>query len=146
MATREQRVSSFYSPYIHQPVMVYHDPYHPMLNYWLMSQTMDTLAMWTYHHRYSMDSARLAGMYAQNAGLQARVAALESQGINRDPNWIPAGVDPDIVYNDNFVATAANPVVTTTTVTGGFLSFLMWSIFFMVITAGLIYLIFMLRF
>jgi hypothetical protein len=91
---RNRRETSFYSTWQSQPVVVYHDYYHPMWNYWLMSQSLDVMSMWVYHHQASMDQARLTALYAQNAQLQAKVAALEAQKVARDPTWTPKGIDP----------------------------------------------------
>lgn len=81
-----------------------------------MSQSLDVMSMWCYHHQMSMDQARLSAMYAQNAGLQARVAALEAQRIPRDPTYAPPNVDPDLSYNDGYVNAAYNPQPKTVTV------------------------------
>lgn len=63
-----------------------------------------------------MDQARLNAMYAQNAGLQARVAALEAQRVPVNPTYVPPNVDPDLTYNDNYVNAAYNPQPKTVTV------------------------------
>ena len=81
-----------------------------------MSQSIDTMAMWCYHHQMVMDQARLSNMYAQNAGLQARVAALEAQRVPRDPTYTPPNVDADMAYNDGYVNAAYNPRPKTVTV------------------------------
>lgn len=106
---RTQRESSFYGSYSSRPVVIYNDCYHPMWNYWLLSQSMDVTAMWCYHHQASMDQARLNAMYADNAGLRAKVAALEAQKIARDPTYMPPNVDPDLAYNEAYVNAAYNP-------------------------------------
>lgn len=106
---RTQRESSFYGGYSSRPVVIYNDCYHPMWNYWLLSQSVDTMAMFCYHHQHSMDAARLNSMYAENAGLRAKVAALEAQKLARDPTYMPHGVDPDLAYNEAYVNAAYNP-------------------------------------
>lgn len=108
--TRYQRTDTFYGGYSSRPVMVYNDFYHPMWNYWLMSQTIDAMSLWVYHHQATMDQARLNAMYAQNGELRARVAALEKQGVVRDATYTPSGVDPDLMYDDNYVNAVYNPV------------------------------------
>lgn len=108
-ANRQSRTDVFYGGYASRPVIMYSDPYHPLWNYWLLSQTMDVMSLWTYHHMLSMDQARLNALYAQNAGLQARVQALEAQKLARDPTYMPAGVDPDLAYNDGYVNGCFNP-------------------------------------
>ncbi len=107
--TRYQRSDGFYGGYSSRPIVVYNDYYHPMWNYWLMSQTIDVMSMWVYHHQMSMDRARLDSMYAQNADLRARVAALERQGVPRDPTYTPRGVDADLMYDDGYVNAVYNP-------------------------------------
>jgi hypothetical protein len=74
-----------------------------------MGQAVDTMALFIYHHQLVMDQARLNAMYAQNASLQGRVAALEAQRLQRDPSWIPEGIDRDLVYDRGFVDAAYNP-------------------------------------
>ncbi|MFA9198909.1 MAG: hypothetical protein ACEQSO_05625 [Aquirufa sp.] len=113
---RNDRTTNFYSSYHSRPLVVYNDCYHPYWNYWLLSQSLDTMSMWCYHHRASMDQARLSAMYAQNAGLQARVAALEAQRIPVNQTYVPPNVDPDLAYNDNYVNAAYNPQPKTVTV------------------------------
>lgn len=113
---RNSRESSFYGGYASRPVIIYNDCYHPMWNYWLLSQSVDTMALWCYHHQASMDAARLNSMYAENAGLRAKVAALEAQRIARDPTYMPANVDPDLAYNDAYVNACFNPHPKTVTV------------------------------
>lgn len=106
---RPSRETVFYSSYASRPVVVYHDVYHPMWNYWLLSQSLDTLTLWTYHHQHAMDAARLRALYAQNAELEARVRAMEARGVVRDPSYVPPGVDPDLPYDGGFVDAAVNP-------------------------------------
>jgi len=110
--TRYQRTDVFYGSYYSRPVIVYNDYYHPHWNYWLLAQPMDVLSLWVYHHQLDMmrqDQARLNALYAGNAELKARVAALERQGIPRDPTYTPKGVDADVMYNDAYVDAVVNP-------------------------------------
>ena len=106
---RQQREDVFYRSYSSRPVIVYNDCYHPMWNYWLLSHSIDTMALWVYHHQHSMDVARMNYLYAQNANLRARVQALEAQKLARDPTYTPAGVDADMAYNDGYVNAVYNP-------------------------------------
>ena len=108
-STRYQRSDGFYGGYSGRPVVVYNDYYHPMWNYWLASQTIDVMSLWMFHHSLSMDAARREAMYAQNAELRARVAALERQGVPRDPTYTPRGVDADLMYDDGYVNAVYNP-------------------------------------
>jgi hypothetical protein len=34
---------------------------------------------------------------------------LESQGVPRDPTYTPGGIDPDLMYSDNYVEAVYNP-------------------------------------
>jgi len=111
--TRYQRSDSFYGSYSSHPGIMYNDCYHPMWNYWLMSQSLDIMSMWVYCHQMNMDQARLANLYAQNAGLQAQVQNLQARNVVRDPNYTPPNVDSDLQYNDNYVDAVYNPVAKT---------------------------------
>lgn len=109
---RQQREDSFYQRYTSSPsyrVIHYSDPFHPALNYWLAAQTVDMMAMFIYHHQLTMDQARINAMYAQNAALRSKVAAMEAQQMQRDPGWIPPGIDRDLIYDDDYVDAVYNP-------------------------------------
>lgn len=106
---RSQRQDSFYGGYSARPVVIYNDPFHPMWNYYLASQTMDVMSLWMFHHSMQMDASRREAMYSQNAELRVRVAALERQGMQRDPSYAPTGVDPDLMYQDDYVNAVYNP-------------------------------------
>jgi hypothetical protein len=112
--TRYQRTDVFYGSYYTRYPMgptffVYGDYYHPYWNFWLLSQSLDVMSLWVYHHQLSMDQARLNALYAQNAQLKAQVAALERQGIPRDVNYTPRNVETDMMYNDSYVTAVYNP-------------------------------------
>ncbi len=109
---RNQRETTFYSRYSgpSYPVVTYSDPYHPMMNYWLLSQTMDTMAMFIICHEHSMEQARIRDLYARNTQLEAQVAAMRARGVKADPTWYPAGFnDPDLLYNEDYVDATYNP-------------------------------------
>ena len=53
-----------------------------------------------------MDPARYQALLATDQQLEARVQALETQQAPRDPNYVPAGVDRDLMYSDRYVAHA----------------------------------------
>ena len=46
-----------------------------------------------------MDDARYRELLARDATLEAKVKAMEAEGIKRDPNYLPEGVDEDLVYS-----------------------------------------------
>lgn len=105
---REERETSFYAPYASRPIVMYNDPYHPLLTYWLLSQSIENQALWMHHHQNSLsDSARVDAIYKENAQLKAKVDALSN--TPRDPTWSPSGVDVDLPYNQNYVNASFNP-------------------------------------
>jgi hypothetical protein len=53
-----------------------------------------------------MDPERYQALVAQDQQLETRVAELEAQQAPRDPNYVPAGVDRDLMYSDQYVARA----------------------------------------
>lgn len=109
---RQQRQDTFWRSYPPPPTYIpvhYADPYHDMLSFWLMKQSIDNMAMFMYCHQSSMASARAEAIYAQNADLRARVAALEASKTPINRMWTPTGVDTDAIYDDGFVNAAYNP-------------------------------------
>jgi len=144
---RSSRTTTVYNTYITRPnyaPMYYSDPFHPALNYWLLSQTIDTMALMVYHHHTSMDAARLQYLYAQNAGLQAKVNAREAQKLSRDPSYVPMGMERDLLYSDEYVDAVYNPSPRMVDVERepisfhGFWVFLKWC-FFLVVIAVVLY-------
>lgn len=99
---RERRV--FGSP---QTTVVhnYSDGISPMFWGFLIGQSINNQAAWAYHHRDSMDDARYRELLARDATLEAKVKAMEAEGIKRDPNYLPEGVDEDLVYSKPDIAT-----------------------------------------
>jgi hypothetical protein len=131
------------------PVPVYDDPYSAWFWYWLLTQDINTRALWAYHHRSDMDLARYRDLLAKDQQLEARVRELDGQGIPRDPAYVPPGLDNDLMYDDGFVEAAVNPqhtapthsmpeVYPARTITGAlwrillivaFMAFLVWLVF-----------------
>jgi hypothetical protein len=107
--TRHNRIDWVYGPYYGYPPIVYNDPYNSFFWYWLLAQNLDTQASWAYHHRDIMDQARYRDLLAKNAELAARVQQLEKGPVARDPSYTPPGIEPDLVYSDNYVDAAYNP-------------------------------------
>ena len=113
--TRQARADAMYSRYYANsalyPPRYYSDYYNPYLSYMLWDRITDhaVLALFLYNHRSTMDSVRYQEMLNRDADLQARVAALEAQNAPRDPNYVPNGIDRDLVYSDNYVQAAYNP-------------------------------------
>ena len=95
-----------FNPYSSRPWVVYHDPYSSLFWWWLLDRSLDDRAWWAYHHRYDMDPARYQALVATDQQLEARVEQLEAQQAPRDPNYVPAGLDRDLMYSDQYVARA----------------------------------------
>ena len=108
IVTRPYRVQTFYAPYYSRPVIVYHDPYSSLFWWWLLDRSLDDRAYWAYHHRYDMDPMRYQSLLATDQQLEARVAQLEAQQAPRDPQFVPTGLDRDLMYSDNYVHRAYN--------------------------------------
>lgn len=115
--SRQSRVTTFYGSYYSRPVVVYSDPYPYYFWWWLLDRSLEERALWAYHHRPnmgygSMDEARYRDLLSKDAQLEARIRALESQGVRRDPNYTPSAIkDGDLMYSDNFVTAVYNPQV-----------------------------------
>jgi hypothetical protein len=56
-----------------------------------------------------MDDGRYHALLNHNAQLEARVHQLEAQGVQRDPAYAPQGLDPDLMYTDQYVNAVYNP-------------------------------------
>jgi len=104
--TRPARSYTVFYPYVSRPVVVYRDPYDSFFWWWLLDRTLDDRAYWAYHHRYDMDPARYQALVAENQQLESRIAQLETQQVPRDPNYVPPGLDRDLMYSDKHVTQA----------------------------------------
>jgi hypothetical protein len=140
MVTRRVRVYNVFNPYWSRPVVVYNDPYNSFFWWWLLDRSLDDRAWWAYNHQYDMDPARYQALLATDQQLQTRVAQLEAQQAARDPNYVPPGLDRDLMYSDQYVShaysnrpTAAGTVAFWTLgvpVALGFSGFFIWLIWF----------------
>ena len=106
ITSRPARVETIFRPYYSRPVVVYRDRYDTLFWWWLLDRSLDDRARWAYHHRYDMAPARYQALVSADQQLEARVAELESQAVARDPEYAPVGVDRDLMYTDQFVATS----------------------------------------
>ena len=106
VSSRPVRVYNVYNSYYSRPWVTYRDPYNSFFWWWLLDRSLDDRAWWAYHHRYDMDPARYEALVANDQQLQARVSQLESQQAPRDPNYVPTGLDRDLMYSDHYVAQA----------------------------------------
>jgi len=104
IVSRPARTRVIFEPYYSRPMVIYHDPYSSLFWWWLLDRSLEDRAWWAYHHRYDMDSARYQALLASDQQLEARVAQLETQQPARDPNYVPAGLDRDLMYSDRYVA------------------------------------------
>ena len=101
--TRSARRNAFYSNvapsnetyYRYAPTVIYHDPYD---NFFFRYVTMT----WLFHHWDSVDKSRFEEQRLRE--LEAKMAEMRAQGMQRDPNYTMAGVDPDLQYSDEELA------------------------------------------
>ena len=117
--TRQVRLGSIYGPYFGMPAIVYNDPFNSFFWYWLLSRSLDSQAYWTYHHRYDMDQARYNDLLNRNAELAIHVNQLEQSKLPRDSSYTPTGIDPDLMYADDYVEAAYNPQVVESNASSG---------------------------
>ncbi len=103
ISTRPIRINNYYGSYYSRPWVSYHDPYNSFFWWWLLDRSLDDRASWAYHHRYDMDPARYDALMATDQQLESRVEQLEAQQSARDPNYVPAGIDRDLMYSDQYV-------------------------------------------
>ncbi len=97
------RTYNVFNPYWTRPTVIYHDPYNSFFWWWLLDRSLDDRARWAYHHRYDMDPARYQALVANDQPLEARVAELEAQQAPREPDYVPTGLDRDLMYSDQYV-------------------------------------------
>lgn len=102
--TYDNRASSFYGSSYGTP-HYYNDSFSPFLFGYLMSSAMNShdRASWMYHHRDSMDEARYREMLAKDAKLEAEIAKLKENSVPVDPDFVPEGMDKDIMYDKQFI-------------------------------------------
>jgi hypothetical protein len=103
ISTRPVRVYNVFNSYYSRPWVTYHDPYNSFFWWWLLDRSLDDRAWWAYHHHYDMDPARYEALIATDQQLAARVSQLEAQQAPRDPNYVPTGLDRDLMYSDHYV-------------------------------------------
>jgi hypothetical protein len=104
--TRPSRFREIFSTYTSRPVTIYHDSFNPWFWMWLMDRGQRDRDLWVYNHRDEMDEERYRDLKSKDADLENRLNALENQGVPRDSSYTPAGVDRDLMYDDNQVQDA----------------------------------------
>ncbi len=115
---REQtRYGNYYTNYSTLwPVgVVYHDSFSNYFWLWLLAQNLDTRASWAYNHYDAMDQSRYREMLARDANLEARIRQLETEKAQRNPTYVPSGIDADLMYNDEYVDAVYNPTSSSST-------------------------------
>lgn len=123
--TRQQRMQQQFGPsYYPQSyaMPVYQDSFNPWFWMWLMNQNSDNQAMWAYNHRDEMDEKRYQEMLAKNSELAAKIATLEAGNTTKDPNYVPPGIDQDLIYADTAVQEETVSGVVTVIIILGFIS------------------------
>lgn len=100
IASRATRQSSTFSGY--SPAGSYSDSISPFFWGFLLSQSLQSQAAWAYHHKDEMSEERYRDLVAKNAALGAELEKLKGQ--EKDPNYTPKGVDPDLMYKEEVVA------------------------------------------
>jgi hypothetical protein len=102
-STRSVRIRNYYSPYYSRPLVIYNDNYSSFFWWWLLDQSFEDRAQWVYHHRQDMDEARYRALVYQDLQLENRIQELEQRQIPADPDYVPAGMDRDLMYSDKYV-------------------------------------------
>ena len=133
-----ERVKSFYGPppTNYAPAQ-YSDPFGPFFYLWLFEKaSANDRAQWAYNHRSEMDDERWKDMCAKDKKLEARVKQLEAEQKEKDPNYVPTGLeDSDLMYDTDFVQAAATPE-------HGFGYYFLWFCFWVFVVAivvGILY-------
>jgi len=92
-----------------------------------MEWNAERRARWLYNHQSTIDQAAYQkGM--QDAQVAAEIARLKAENAAVDPDYVdPEFADnPDLMYDQEFVEAAYNPVVEQPSSSGGFLHVLLW--------------------
>ena len=111
----EHHYHNYYGPrydyYRSQPYIYVGGGYSPLFWYAMLDWDINRRAMWMYHNQSVMDQQLYQQQLSQNADLRARVAALESQGMRRDPRYIDPEFkeNPDLMYDDGHIAAVVHP-------------------------------------
>ena len=100
-----------YDYYRSQPYIYVGGGYSPLFWYAMLDWDINRRAMWMYHNQSVMDQQLYQQQLSQNADLRARVAALESQGVRRDPRYVDSEFkeNPDLMYDDGHIAAVVHP-------------------------------------
>lgn len=98
-----------YDYYRSQPYVYIGGGYSSLFWYAMLDWSVERRAIWLYHNQNVIDR-QLYNQQLQNAELRAKIAALESQGVQRDSSYVDSEFksNPDLMYDDSFVAAAYN--------------------------------------
>lgn len=140
MQNRELRQQQTFGGYASRPVpCCYSDPFGNMFFWlWLMDRPRQERDTWVYNRRDEMDPARYEELRRKDTDLDRRLKEMESQGVKKDPSYVPPGVDRDLMYSDDHAKQAYKEAHTSRFPWG-------W-VFGIVIILGLVYLVFFVRF
>lgn len=104
MQNRELRNRQTFGRYYGQTTVYrYNDGFNVFFWLWLLDRPRNDRDMWVYNHRDEMDRARYEALLQKDTNLEQRLKELEAQGVKKDPSYVPAGVDRDLMYNDEQV-------------------------------------------
>lgn len=112
LSTRTERArktyGNNYNTYNTYHYPTYHDHYSNSFMSHLMTLSLMDQAMWWYSHRNYVDQSRYNEALAQNAALKTQIMMLEQQKVTADPNYVPPGIDKDLMYDDEYVQNVYN--------------------------------------
>ncbi len=101
--SRNKRRTTFYNSttpkneryYQYRPNVIYRDPYD---SFFFRYVTMT----WLFHHWDNVDKKRFDDQHLQE--LEAEIAGMEAQELERDPSYSMEGTEPDLQYSDDELA------------------------------------------
>ena len=94
-----------------------------------MEWSAERRARWLYHNQNTIErEAYERGM--KDAAVAAELAKLKAEGVNPNPDYVDAEFadNPDLMYEQEYVEAAYNPVVVETRSGSGLLTVFIWII------------------
>lgn len=89
---------SSYVRYTGRTPTSYRDRYSDMFWWWLLSRPRADRAQWAYHHAQTMDPARYRDLLEADQGLQQDVNDIAAKSTVINPNYVPPGTGPEMMY------------------------------------------------
>ncbi len=89
-----------FGSYANRPTVSYRDPYNSTFWWWLLDRPRAERARWAYHHAHAMDPNRYSALVAADPGLEADIAALNTEKQPVDSFYTPTGIETGMMYND----------------------------------------------